>query len=41
MEALGHSFFVYLDSEDEKISVLYKREDEGYGVLQINSPSIK
>lgn len=40
MEALGHSFFVYHDSEDDKISVLYRREDGGYGVLQVNSPAI-
>ena len=40
MEALGHSFFIYLDNEDEKISVLYRREDEGFGILQVNSPSV-
>lgn len=34
MEALGHSFFVYLDSDDERISVVYKRYDGGYGVIQ-------
>ena len=39
MEALGHSFFIYLDSEDEKVSVVYRREDGGYGVLQVNSPT--
>ncbi len=41
MEALDHSFFVYLDSEDEKISVVYKREDGGFGVLQVVSPDVK
>lgn len=40
MEGLGHSFFVYLDDEDEKISVVYRREDGGYGVLQVNSPAV-
>lgn len=40
MEALGHSFFVYLDNEDEKISVLYRREDNTYGVLQVNTPTV-
>ena len=40
MEALNHSFFVYLDSEDEKISVLYRREDGGFGVLQVTSPDV-
>lgn len=34
MEALGHSFFLYLDIDDEEISVVYKRLDGGYGVLQ-------
>jgi putative sigma-54 modulation protein len=34
MEALGHDFFLYLDSEDERISVLYKREDGDYGIIQ-------
>lgn len=34
MDALGHSFFVYLDSDDDRISVAYKRLDGGYGVIQ-------
>ena len=34
MEALGHSFFVYLDDDDNEISVAYKRLDGGYGVIQ-------
>ena len=34
MEALGHSFFLYKDSEDEMTSVVYKRYDGGYGVIQ-------
>lgn len=34
MEALGHSFFLYLDSDDEQICVVYKRFDGGYGVIQ-------
>ena len=34
MEAIGHSFFVYLDNEDDQISVVYKREEGGYGILQ-------
>lgn len=40
MEGLNHSFFVYLDAEDEKISIVYRREDGGYGVLQVNSPGV-
>lgn len=34
MEALGHTFFMYLDEEDEEISIVYKRIDGGYGILQ-------
>jgi len=34
MENLGHSFYVYKDAEDDVISVLYKRYDGGYGVIQ-------
>ena len=34
MEALGHSFFLYLDEEDDQICVAYKRLDGGYGVIQ-------
>lgn len=34
MEALGHDFFVYLDEDDDRISVVYIRRDGGYGVIQ-------
>ena len=34
MDALGHSFFLYLDSDDNQICVAYKRLDGGYGVIQ-------
>jgi len=34
MEALGHTFFLYLDIDDEKVSVVYKRFDGGYGVIE-------
>lgn len=34
MEALGHDFFLYLDKEDDRISVVYARKDGGYGVIQ-------
>lgn len=34
MEALGHSFFMYLDIEEKQISVLYHRVDGGYGLIQ-------
>lgn len=34
MEELGHAFFVYLDAETDGISVLYRRSDGTYGVIQ-------
>ena len=34
MELLGHSFFVYRDAEEDKISVIYKRKDGDYGLLE-------
>lgn len=37
MHAIDHPFFLYLDEEDNKISVVYKREDGGYGVIQANN----
>ncbi|MGB9856922.1 MAG: ribosome hibernation-promoting factor, HPF/YfiA family [Dictyoglomaceae bacterium] len=33
MEMLGHDFFLYLDSETDKISLLYKRKDGNYGLI--------
>lgn len=38
MDALGHDFFVYLDSEEEKVSVVYVRKDGGYGVIEVENP---
>lgn len=34
MDALGHNFFLYLDEDDDQISVVYVRNDGGYGVIQ-------
>ncbi len=34
MEAIDHPFFIYLDNEDDCISVCYTRKDGGYGVIQ-------
>lgn len=33
MELLGHNFFVFFNGEEETINVLYRREDNQYGVL--------
>ena len=37
MEALGHSFFIFLDSEDNKVCVLYRRFEGGYGIIQVEN----
>jgi putative sigma-54 modulation protein len=34
MEMLGHTFFIYTDEDSEKISVVYKRFDGAYGLLE-------
>ncbi len=34
MELIGHTFFVYLDTESNKVSVVYKRNNGGYGLLE-------
>lgn len=37
MESVGHDFYVYLDSEDEKVSIVYKRKEGGYGLIQVEN----
>jgi len=34
MEALGHDFFVFLNARNERMSVLYRRSDGGYGLIE-------
>ncbi len=34
MEALGHSFFMFLDGDAQSHRVVYRRQDGGYGVIQ-------
>jgi putative sigma-54 modulation protein len=34
MEELGHAFFVFVDAQSERVSVLYRRSDGGYGVIE-------
>ncbi|MDR3214848.1 MAG: ribosome-associated translation inhibitor RaiA [Bacilli bacterium] len=36
MEMLNHSFYIYRDMETENISVIYKRKDGGYGLIETN-----
>jgi putative sigma-54 modulation protein len=33
MELLGHSFFVFQDSADSTISVIYRRHDGDYDLI--------
>ena len=34
MEMLGHSFLLFLDHESEKVSLVYKRKDGDYGLIE-------
>ena len=34
MELLGHDFYVYKDSDTNNVSVIYRRKDGGYGVIE-------
>ena len=34
MLSLGHAFFVFLDAETDEVSVVYRRANGGYGVIQ-------
>ncbi|MBQ6493988.1 MAG: ribosome-associated translation inhibitor RaiA [Erysipelotrichaceae bacterium] len=36
MEMLSHSFFIYKDLDSDKTAVVYKRNDGGYGLIEIN-----
>ena len=34
MELLGHQFYMYKDSDTNKVAVVYKRKDDGYGIIE-------
>lgn len=34
MNLLGHSFFVFRNTETDAVDVVYKRNDEGYGLIE-------
>ena len=34
MEALGHAFFVFVNAENERLNVVYRRKDGDYGVIE-------
>lgn len=33
MDLLGHDFFLYMDADAEKVAVVYRRKEGGYGLL--------
>lgn len=35
MELLDHKFFVFSDADTDKLSVLYKRNDGDYGIIEV------
>ena len=36
MELIDHNFYLFKNSETDKISVLYKRNDDSYGIIEEN-----
>ena len=34
MEELGHTFFIFVDAETERIAILYRRRDGRYGLIE-------
>ncbi|MGD9604710.1 MAG: ribosome-associated translation inhibitor RaiA [Bacilli bacterium] len=36
MEMLGHDFFVFMNIETKKVSIVYLREDQDYGIIETN-----
>ncbi len=36
MDALGHKFFIYLDSSTDLVNVIYERDDGTYGLIEVD-----
>jgi len=34
MEELGHAFFVFVNAENERVAILYRRDDGDYGLIE-------
>jgi putative sigma-54 modulation protein len=34
MQELGHNFFIFVNAEDERVNVLYRRRDGDYGLIE-------
>lgn len=37
MDLLNHDFFAFLDADSDQVSILYRRRDGNYGMLQIET----
>ena len=37
MEITDEPFIIYRSEEDQKLKVIYRREDENYGLVQVES----
>ena len=35
MELIGHNFFIYRDEETDQIAVVYRRNNGGYGLIEV------
>ena len=36
MELSGHNFYIYKDEDSEKLAVVYRRKNGGYGLIEVN-----
>lgn len=36
IERLGHTFYIFLNAETGKVNVIYKRNDNKYGLIEVN-----
>jgi putative sigma-54 modulation protein len=34
MELLGHDFFLFIDADTERLNLLYRRDDDNYGLIE-------
>ena len=34
MEELGHTFFIFVNAETERVAVIYRRRDGRYGLIE-------
>lgn len=36
IERLGHTFYIFLNAETGKVNVLYRRNDDNFGLIEVN-----